>query len=135
MKMVNGSSVWIDIEKEFSAGQAQLSSRKDIYSAMIIYGLLSYSDGELRIPNKELMIEFENALEDDEFGYVAELVRNSSAVLEATINKKGDIVASYLHDILISLLMRVQIKSDKSKIIQLSQSPETGSQRTEQVSI
>ncbi|MDE6912718.1 MAG: ATP-binding protein [Lachnospiraceae bacterium] len=99
VKMVDGSSVWIDIEKEFSAGQALLSNRKDIYSAMIIYGLLSYSDGELRIPNKELMIEFQNALEDDEFGYVAELVRNSSAVLEATLNKKSDIVASYLHDV------------------------------------
>lgn len=99
VKMVNGSSVWIDIEKEFSAGQEQISSRKDIYSAMIIYGLLSYSDGELRIPNKELMIEFENALEDDEFGYVAQLVRNSGAVLEATLNKNGDLVASYLHDI------------------------------------
>ncbi len=99
VKMVDGSSVWINIEKEFSAGNAQLSSRKDIFSAMIIYGLLSYSDGELRIPNKELMIEFENALEDDEFGYVAELVRNSSAVLEATLNKRGDIVASYLHNI------------------------------------
>lgn len=99
VKMVDGSSVWIDIEKEFSAGQAQLSSRKDIYAAMIIYGLLSYSDGELRIPNKELMIEFQNALEDDEFGYVAELVRNSDAVLDATINKRGDAVASYLHDI------------------------------------
>lgn len=99
IKMVDGSSVWVDIEKEFSAGQAQISSRKDIYSAMIIYGLLSYSDGELRIPNKELMIEFENALEDDEFGYVAQLVRNSGAVLEATLNKRGDVVASYLHDI------------------------------------
>lgn len=89
VKMVNGSSVWIDIEREFSAGQAQLSNRKDIYSAMVIYGLLSYSDGELRIPNKELMIEFQNALEDDDFGYIAELVRNSGAVLEATLHQKG----------------------------------------------
>ncbi len=99
VKMVNGSSVWIDIEREFSAGQAQLSNRKDIYSAMVIYGLLSYSDGELRIPNKELMIEFQNALEDDDFGYIAELVRNSGAVLEATLHQKGEIVASYLHNI------------------------------------
>ena len=66
---------------------------------MVIYGLLSYSDGELRIPNKELMIEFQNALEDDDFGYIAELVRNSGAVLEATLHQKGEIVASYLHNI------------------------------------
>ena len=66
---------------------------------MVIYGLLSYYDGELRIPNKELMLEFEGALEDDDFGYVAELVRNSDEVLNATIQKQGDVVASYLHNI------------------------------------
>lgn len=65
VKMVDGSSVWIDIEKEYTAGQEYPRNKEEIYSAMIIYGLLSYSDGELRIPNKELMIEFENALEDD----------------------------------------------------------------------
>ena len=99
VKMVNGSSIHIDIQKEYYAGQENPASRKDIYAAMIIYGLLSYADGEVRIPNKELMIEFENALEDDDFGYVAELVRNSSNVLDATLNKRGDMVASYLHNI------------------------------------
>ncbi len=99
VKMVNGSPIHIDIQKEYSAGQENPASRKDIYAAMIIYGLLSYSDGEVRIPNKELMIEFENALEDDDFGYVASLVRNSSEVLDATLNKDGDKVASYLHNI------------------------------------
>ena len=45
------------------------------------------------------MMEFEEALEDDEFGYVAELVRNSDKVLNATLEKNGDAVASYLHNI------------------------------------
>ena len=44
---------------------------------MIIYGLLSYHDGVISIPNKELMLEFQKALRDDDFGYVAELARNS----------------------------------------------------------
>ena len=44
-------------------------------------------------------MEIETALEDDDFGYVAELVRNSSEVLDATLERKGDIVASYLHNI------------------------------------
>lgn len=99
VKMVNDTPVRIDIKKEYSAGQGSPASRKEIYSAMVIYGLLSYYDGELRIPNKELMLEFEEALEDDDFGFVAELVRNSDEVLNATIQKKGDIVASYLHNI------------------------------------
>lgn len=99
VKLVNHTPVRIDIKKEYSAGQGIPRNRKDIYSAMIIYGLLSYYDGQICIPNKELMLEFEEALEDEEFGYVAQLVRNSDEVLEATLDKKGDIVASYLHDI------------------------------------
>lgn len=99
VKMVNGMPVRIDIKKEYSAGQEKPANRKDIYSAMVIYGLLSYHDGELSIPNKELMLEFEEALEDDDFGHVAELVRNSDKVLEATLNKRGDIVSAYLHNI------------------------------------
>ena len=99
IKMVGNIPVKLEIKKEYTAGQGNPVNRKEIYSAMIIYGLLSYHDGELCIPNKELMIEFENALEDDDFGYVAELVRNSHEILDATLNKKEDIVASYLHDI------------------------------------
>lgn len=99
VKMVNDTPVMLTIEEEYSAGQTPPKNRKEIYSAMIVYGLLSYYDGELRIPNKELMLEFEKALGDDDFGYVAELVRNSDEVLCATLNKKGDIVASYLHNI------------------------------------
>lgn len=99
VKMVNHMPVQIEIKKEYAAGQESPASRKEIYAAMIIYGLLSYHDGELCIPNKELMIEFENALEDDGFGYVAELVRNSEEVLYATLDKKEDVVVSYLHNI------------------------------------
>lgn len=99
VKMVNHLPVHLEIKKEYTAGQESPAARKEIYAAMIIYGLLSYNDGELKIPNKELMIEFETALEDDEFGYIAELVRNSSEILNATLNKKADFVASALHNI------------------------------------
>ncbi len=71
IKMVNHMPVRIEIKKEYAAGQGNPADKKEIFSAMIIYGFLSYRDGELRIPNKELMMEFENALEDDDFGYVA----------------------------------------------------------------
>lgn len=99
IKMVNYAPVMIDIKKEYSAGQGHPGNKKDIYSAMIIYGLLSYHEGELRIPNKELMLEFENALEDDEFGYVAKLVRNSTEILDATLGQNEKAVVSYLHNI------------------------------------
>ncbi len=99
IRMVNDIPIRIDIREEYSAGQESPKNREEIYSAMIVYGLLSYCDGELGIPNKELMLEFQKALKDDDFGYVAELVRNSDEILNATLDKKGDIVASYLHSI------------------------------------
>ncbi len=99
VKMVNEIPVRMEIEEEYCAGQKSPENREEIYAAMIVYGLLSYHDGCLRIPNKELMLEFQKALRDDEFGCVAELVRNSHEVLNATLDKRGDVVASYLHNI------------------------------------
>lgn len=94
IKMVNDMPVMLDIAEEYSAGQETIVSREEIYSAMIIYGLLSYHGRIIKIPNKELMLEFQKALKDNDFGYVAELVRNSDEVLNATWAKKGDVVAS-----------------------------------------
>ena len=63
IKMVNHMPVRLEIKKEYTAGQGRPVNRKEIYATMIIYGLLSYYDGEIRIPNKELMLEFESFLE------------------------------------------------------------------------
>lgn len=114
IKMVSHIPVRADIKKEYAAGQEITRNRKDIYSAMIIYGLLSYHEGKLRIPNKELMIEFENALEDDEFGAVSELVKNSEEVLNATLNQDGDMVAAVLHKIHNSEIPILQYNDENS---------------------
>ncbi len=99
IKMVNHIPVQIEIKKEYTAGQKSPANRKEIYAAMIVFGLLSYFEGELRIPDLELMIEFEHALEDDDFEYAALLVKNSKEVLNATLDKKEEAVTSYLHNI------------------------------------
>lgn len=49
---------------------------------MIVLGFLSYYDGYLKIPNKELMKEFQKALRDESFGYVAEIIENSQYKVE-----------------------------------------------------
>lgn len=54
---------------------------EEIYSAMIVLGFLFYHDGYLKIPNKELMKEFEKALKDKSFGYVYEIIENSRKML------------------------------------------------------
>lgn len=99
IRMVNHMPVRIEILDEYTAGQKSPTNRLEIYAAMIIYGFLSYHNGELKIPNKELMLEFQKALKDDDFGYVAELVRNSDEILNATLDRNADAVAAYLHNI------------------------------------
>ena len=66
---------------------------------MIVLGFLSYDDGYLRIPNKELMKEFEKALRDKSFGYVSEIIGNSKRMLKATVNGDIKTVVEILHDI------------------------------------
>lgn len=58
IKMVSGLPVRMEIMEEYAAGQKPPADKEQIYSAMIGYGLLSYYDGALFIPNKELMLEY-----------------------------------------------------------------------------
>ena len=54
--------------EEFSAFQDDVLSpyfgltRDEILSAMVVYGFLTYHEGQLRIPNHELMLKFKEAL-------------------------------------------------------------------------
>ncbi len=88
IEMVSGEEIDIVIDEDFRAGQGAPRNKEEIYSAMIVLGFLSYYDGYLRIPNKELMKEFEKALRDKSFGYVSEIIENSKKMLKSTV--KGD---------------------------------------------
>lgn len=65
IEMVSGEEIDVFIDEEFRAGQGNPRTREEIYSAMIILGFLSYHDGYLKIPNRELMREFEKALSEE----------------------------------------------------------------------
>ena len=99
IKMVSGEDIDITIDEEFRAGQEAPKTKEEIYSAMIILGFLSYHDGYLKIPNKELMKEFEKALKDKSFGYVSEIIENSKKMLKATVTQDTKTVESILHNI------------------------------------
>lgn len=43
---------------EFAASAMELKNRDQIYSAMVVYGLLTFHDGKVFIPNKELMLKY-----------------------------------------------------------------------------
>lgn len=83
--MVAGERVPTDIG-QYAAATMEMNSREQIYSAMVIYGLLTYEDGEVFIPNKELMDKFnELLLSKNSLGYVYRLARKSEQMLQATI--------------------------------------------------
>ena len=114
IKMVSGQEIDITIDEEFRAGQGTPKTKEEIYSAMIVLGFLSYNDGYLKIPNKELMIEFEKALRDKSFGYVSEIIENSRTMLKATVNKDTKTVEKILHDIHNSEIPILQYNDENS---------------------
>ena len=114
IEMVNNIPVRIKIRKEYSAGQKAPRTRKEIYSAMITYGFLAYHKGILRIPNKELMEEFQCAIEDKSFGYVSKLARDSESILYATLAKDENTVIEKLHDIHNSEIPILQYNDENS---------------------
>ena len=86
VQMTSGIPLEIKL-KGYGAEQKELNTRNQILSAMTIYGFLSYHDETLVIPNKELRIKFDEALEDKSMGAVSELVMKSNEMLKATLRK------------------------------------------------
>ena len=114
IEMVSGGEIDIFIDEEFRAGQREPRTKEEIYSAMIVLGFLSYHDGYLKIPNKELMREFEKALRDESFGEVSKIVENSREMLKATLNGDTKTVESILHDIHNSEIPILQYNDENS---------------------
>ncbi|MBQ6144020.1 MAG: AAA family ATPase [Clostridia bacterium] len=106
VSMVSGIPLEIKL-KGYSAEQKELNTRNQILSAMTIYGFLSYHNKTLEIPNKELRIKFDEALEDRSMGEVAKLVLKSNEMLKATFRKDTEKMAEILeeaHDINIPVI-------------------------------
>ena len=114
IEMVSGEEIDIIIDEEFRAGQGIPRTKEEIYSAMIVLGFLSYYDGYLKIPNKELMKEFEKALKDQAFGYVSKIIENSKTMLKATVNGDTKVVEEILHDIHNSEIPILQYNDENS---------------------
>ena len=79
-----GGGVAADIQ-EYAAVSRQLETKDEIYSAMVVYGLLTYENGEVMIPNRELMCGYASMMKKEEgLGYINRLARESARMLKAT---------------------------------------------------
>lgn len=99
--MVSGERIRVKIDN-FAACSMELNTKSQIYSAMVVYGLLTYTDGKVLIPNKELMMKYEELLQrETSLGYVYQLARKSDQMLDATL--AGDVetmaeILQYAHN-------------------------------------
>lgn len=98
VQMVAGNPVRIRLEG-YSASQEQMTTRNEILSAMAVYGFLSYHEGELRIPNRELMEKYEKVLTRASMGEVNAIVEQSKEILKATLNEDEENVAAMLEEV------------------------------------
>ena len=99
--MISGEGVPAKI-KEYAATSMNLTTRGEILSAMVVYGFLSYYQGKVYIPNKELMDKFDEMLQkESSLGYVYNLAKESERMLQATLNKDTCImeeILAYAHN-------------------------------------
>lgn len=105
--MVSGIPVPAKIQ-EYAATSMNLQTKDEIFSAMVVYGFLSYENGKVCIPNKELMEKFADMLrKEPSFGYVYRLAKESERMLQATLAGDTETMAQILelaHDTEVPLL-------------------------------
>lgn len=84
--MFAGEAIPSDIQ-EYAATSMQLDTKDEIYSALVVYGLLTYEDGFVSIPNKELMDSYASMMKKEKsLGYIYNLASASKRMLSATLS-------------------------------------------------
>lgn len=99
--MISGECIEVKLQG-YAATSSELETKNQIYSAMVVYGLLTYKNGAVFIPNRELMEQFnELLLSKESLGYVYSLAKESEKMLKATIAGNTSTMSSilkYAHD-------------------------------------
>lgn len=119
--MVSGMPVPAKVQ-EYAATSMNLNTKDEIFSAMVVYGFLSYEEGRVSIPNKELMDKFSDMLRKEQsLGYVYQLAKASERMLKVTLSQDTDTMLSILefaHNTEIPLLS-YNNESDLTAIVNL----------------
>lgn len=93
---------------EYAATSMQLQTKGEIYSAMVVYGLLTYADGAVSIPNRELTDSFAAMMKKEKsLGYIYNLANLSKKMLSATLSgntREMAKILKYAHDTEVPIL-------------------------------
>lgn len=83
--------------QNYTAASMKLDTKDEIYSAMVVYGLLAYENGKVFVPNREIMEQFRKLLMSKEtLGYVYRMTRESEKMLKATLSGDTQTMADIL---------------------------------------
>lgn len=109
IKLLTGDSCAVNT-KNFQNDVNVINSKNDVLTVLIHLGYLSYNrdTGECSIPNKEISLEFENAVEDTGWIEVSNALKQSEQLLQWTINGDAERVAEAID----------RIHSDNTSILQ-----------------
>ena len=119
-RMIAGEPVPANM-RNYAASSMSFSTKDEIFSAMVVYGFLTYYKGCVSIPNHELMLKFQEVMEKDGMKYIAKLVKRSEETLAATLRRDEEVVAEIIeaaHDQEIPLL-RYAHEADLAALINL----------------
>ena len=97
VKMLGGDRVKVNT-RSFQNDMRNFEVKDDVLTLLIHLGYLGYDAGteEAFIPNKEVIMEFENAMSVGGWGEVMHVLRTSEKLLEDTLNGHADRVAEGL---------------------------------------
>ena len=101
-QMMSGERIVCSIDENV-INSSNTTSKLYIFSAMVVYGLLTTEDSnKIKIPNYEIMQKFDSVLkENNDLGYINQLAMKSSEILDATLNQDEEAVAQmleFVHD-------------------------------------
>ena len=109
IKLLAGKSCNVNT-KNFQNDVNVVNSKNDVFTVLIHLGYLSYNrdTNECYIPNKEIGLEFENAVEDTGWAVVSDALKQSEQLLQWTLNDENERVAHAID----------RIHSDNTSILQ-----------------
>ena len=96
--LVAGDSVPVNV-LGFSNDLDSFQDRDEIFTALIHLGYLTYINGKVKIPNKELREEFTNTVKKLRWGVVSSLLNQSKELLYATWREDSQAIAEMLEDV------------------------------------
>ncbi|MBR4706882.1 MAG: AAA family ATPase [Pseudobutyrivibrio sp.] len=99
-RLIAGEHIHVDINN-FNNDVETFNSKDDVLTLLIHLGYLAYDNNTqmVRIPNKEVRTEFDSLLKNESKSKLADLVKKSEKLFQATIDLQGDVVAKAIDDI------------------------------------